>query len=90
MQTNEPEQSRFRRTFNDVVMAEMFMVQATIESAIAIGEGFDELGRQFSDAADEGYVPWEGVTEVVQRTADRAVEPYTTRLGYLRELFDKN
>ena len=89
MQTNQPGESRFRRTVNDMVMAEMFMIQATIESAIVIGEGLDELGRQFSDAVDEGFLPWEGVTEVMQDTAARALEPFTTRLGYLRNLFDQ-
>ena len=40
---------------NDLVMAEMFLVQATIESAAAIGDGINELGRQFSgdDRADK-------------------------------------
>ena len=84
----EPQQSpgRVRRTVNDLVMAEMFLVQATIESAAAIGGGLDELGRQLSEADERESSPWESITGVLQRTADEAIEPYTTRFRYLLDI----
>ena len=88
MQAKELQQSRMRRTVNDLVMAEMFMVQATIESATAISEGLAELGRQISRNDDAEISPWDTISGVLQRTADEAVEPYTSRIRYLRELFD--
>ena len=87
MQAKELQQSRMRRTVNDLVMAEMFMVQATIESAAAIGDGLAELGRQISRNDEAEISPWDTVSSVLQRTADEAIEPYTSRLKYLRELF---
>jgi len=87
MQTNQLEPSRFRRTLNDLAMAEIFMVQATIESAIAIGDGINELGKQLSDEGND--TPLEAVSKVLQHTADQAIEPYTTRFGYLRDMFTR-
>ena len=52
MQANEIQTSRVRRTVNDLVLAEMFLVQATIESASAIGDGLSELGKQISRGED--------------------------------------
>lgn len=78
---NEPMQpSRMRRTVNDLVLAEMFLVQATIESAAAITDGIRQL------AAEEDERSWDSVSSVLQRTRDEALEPYTTRFKYLREL----
>lgn len=78
-------QSRVRRTVNDLVMAEMFLVQATIESATVIGDGISELGKQLrqrNEAADES------IPALLQRIADDAVEPYTTRYQYFREMLN--
>jgi len=79
-----PETSRVRRTVNDLVLAEMFLVQATIESAAAITDGL----RQFTSNDDTRSE--ESVAELLQRTADEAVEPYTTRFKYFRELIQKD
>ncbi len=87
MQTENVKTGRFRRTVNDLVMAEMFLVQATIESAAAIGDGLDELGRQLSAGDERESSPWESITGVLQRTADEAIEPYTTRFRYLMDIF---
>lgn len=77
------QQSAMRRNLNDLIMAEMFLVQATVESATVIGDGIGELGRHFSGAEqDDG----DSFQTKLQRIADQAVEPYTTRLRYLREL----
>lgn len=89
MQTDYTQPGRFRRTVNDLVMAEMFLVQATIESATAIGDGISELGRQLS-AGDEEAVSRESLTTLLQRTADEAVEPYTSRFRVLLRLRDSD
>ena len=44
MQTNTPTPGLLRRTIDDLIVAEMFLVQATIESATAIGDGLSILG----------------------------------------------
>ncbi len=86
MQNSEVQSSRMRRTVNDLVMAEMFLVQATIESAAAIGDGINELGRQISPSGEDEPRSWDSISGVLQRTADDALEPYTTRFKYLRDM----
>jgi hypothetical protein len=86
MQANEAQPGRVRRTVNDLVMAEMFLVQATIESANAIGDGITELGKQMSQAEESQESPWDSISCVLQRTADEALEPYTSRFKYLRDM----
>lgn len=86
MQTNQTQPSRVRRTINDLVLAEMFLVQATIESATAIGQGLGAIGREMTDGSESGTNPWDSISSVVRRTADEAVEPYASRFRYLREL----
>lgn len=86
MQTSKPTQSRFRRTIDDLIIAEMFLVQATIESATAIGDGLSTLGRQITSGDDAGSAPADTIGHTLQRIADGAVEPYTSRFRYLREL----
>ena len=90
MQASDAPTGRLRRTVNDLVMAEMFLVQATIESASAIGDGINELGRQISGNDEGEKSPWDSISDVLQRTADDALEPYTSRLKYLREMFNSD
>jgi hypothetical protein len=89
MNTQQAEPGRTRQLFGDIVMAEMFMVQATIESATAIGSGLSALGKQF-DSSNDNTDTKETFGSVIQRTADEAIEPYTTRFKYLRQLMDKD
>jgi len=86
MQANEFQQSRVRRTVNNLVMTEMFLVQATIESATAIGDGINELGKQIARADEAQNSPWDSISTVLQRIADDALEPYTSRFRYLRKM----
>ena len=92
MQANETQISRVRRTVNDLVLAEMFLVQATIESAAAIGDGISELGKQLGQPrlsrTDENSSAWDSLSSLLRNTADDVVEPYTTRFKYLREMLD--
>ena len=66
-------------------MAQMFLVQATIESATVIGNGVNELGKQLSQSneADGGSIP-----ALLQRIADDAMEPYSSRYQYFREMIN--
>ena len=89
MQTEQIDSGRARRVFEDIIMAELFLVQATIESATAIGNGFSALGKQF-DSSNVDAETRETFGSVIQRTADEAIEPYTTRFKYLRQLMDKD
>jgi hypothetical protein len=86
MQSPPEAPSRVRRTVNDLVVAEMFLVQATIESAAIIGDGFNELGKQISDTEEPGQDSWESISSALQRIADNALEPYTSRFKYLKAM----
>ena len=90
METNTIAPSRTRRVVNDLILAEMFLVQATLESATVIGNGLSELGRQVTAANDGETSPWDSLRSVVQRTADDALEPYSSRFKYLRGLDSSN
>ncbi|MFT4823875.1 MAG: hypothetical protein ACI9DH_000156 [Halioglobus sp.] len=86
MQTNEVDsQSRVSRAVSDIVVAEMFLVQATIESANVIGDSISELGKQFY-WSDEDTPPKEPIKNVLLRTRDEIVESYSSRFNYLRKL----
>jgi hypothetical protein len=86
MQTNEIAPGRVRRTVDDLILAEMFLVQATLESASAISDGLDELSRQVANNSEDQRSLWGSIRTVLQRTAGDALEPYTSRFKYLREI----
>jgi hypothetical protein len=83
MRSQNVPQGRIRRTVNDLVMAEMFLVQATIESATVISNGINELISQRDDAG-EG----ESISSALQRIAEDAVEPYSSRYQYFRHMLN--
>ncbi len=82
-------ENKMRRAISDIVVAEMFLVQATIESANAIGAGFSDLGKLFywSDKDTPPVVP---IKSVLARTRDEVVESYASRFNYLRKLIDSS
>jgi hypothetical protein len=82
-------ENKMRRAISDIVVAEIFLVQATIESANAIGAGFSDLGRQFY-WSDEDTPPVEPIKNVLARTRDEVVESYSSRFNYLRKLIDSS
>jgi len=82
-------QGFMRKAVNDLVMAEMFLLQATVESANAIGDGVSELRRQIA-ANDAGEAQGDSVTDTLQRIADDAVEPYATRFRFFKDLISSN
>ncbi len=84
--TNNMSQNRVRQTIDDLIIAELFLVQATIESATAIGDGLSALGRQITTADDAGVAPADTLGNTLQQLADNAMEPYSSRFKYLKDL----
>jgi hypothetical protein len=83
--TDNTIRNRAGRAISDLVMAELFLVQATIESASALGDGFSELRDHLYWDEAEG-TPREELSAFLKRTREQVVEPYSTRFKYLREL----
>lgn len=90
MQQNKIQPSRTRRAVNDLVIAEMFLIQATLESAVAIGNSVSALGRQISQESAEEGEPEESTQEVLQRLRNEALEPYTSRYQCFREMLSRD
>ena len=86
METNNEVPGRLRRTVDDLIIAEMFLVQATIESATAIGDGLSALSRQMTTGDEAGTAPADSIGATLQRIAGDVAEPYASRFRYLREL----
>jgi hypothetical protein len=87
--TDNSIRGRAGRAISDLVMAELFLVQATIESAAALGDGITELREHlyWDDAEDQ---PREQLSAFLKRTREQLVEPYSTRFKYLRELTNED
>jgi len=88
MQSAQESQSRMQKAVSDLVLAELFLVQATIESVTAIGDGISAIRGQLP--ANESQTDTPDLGSVIQRTADQAIEPYTSRYRYFRELIKKD
>jgi hypothetical protein len=72
-------------------MAEMFLLQATIESAAVIGGGFSALGRQIGEGeGNDGLGSWGALSSRLQRIAGDAMEPYTSRYKYFRDIMNSD
>ncbi len=76
-------QSKVRRAVSDIVIAEMMLVQATIESASLIGECISELGTHL-DLRGDGVAAAKPIRNIVMRTRDDVVDSYASRFNYLR------
>jgi hypothetical protein len=83
--TDNSIRNRAGRAIGDLVMAEVFLVQATIESASALSDGFSEL-RDHLYWDDAESKPKEELSAFLKRTREQVVEPYSTRFKYLREM----
>ena len=86
MQQRTGTQRRVQRAVGDLVLAEMLLVQASIESAAAIGDGVQALGRELGRPRDGTAGPRLG--QLLAQTADDAIEPFKVRLNYLRNWLD--
>ena len=85
MQANTQHQSRLRRTVDELIIAEMFLVYATIESATAISDGLGLLGRQLTTSEQPGDTPADSLRNTLKKVAGEAAEPYSSRFNYLRD-----
>ncbi len=90
MQRNAQLQSRLRRTVDELIIAEMFLVYATIESAAAIGDGLGQLGRQLTTGEQPGHTPADSLRNTLKKVAGEATEPYSSRFNYLRDRLRDN
>jgi hypothetical protein len=80
---------RAERAISDLVMAELFLVQATIESASALSEGISSLRHHlYWDEAET--LPKEELSAFLKRTGEQVVEPYSTRFKYLRDMREQD
>ena len=80
-------QSKVRRAVSDIVIAEMMLVQATIESASLIGECISELSAQ-TGSPENDVATVEPIKNILMRTRDEVVDSYASRFSYLRQLSD--
>ena len=85
MQPTTQPQSRLRRTVDELIIAEMFLVYATIESAAAISDGLGLLGRQLTTSEQPGDTPADSLRNTLKKVAGEAAEPYSSRFNYLRD-----
>lgn len=69
---------RANRTVNEILVAELFLVQATIESASTLGESLASARSALNDGVDLG--------DVLRVTGQRALAPYRERYNYFRRL----
>lgn len=79
-------QSQARRAVDDLILAELFLVQAGIESASAINDGLAALGRRLSREKDAESVPPDSISDTLRSMADGAIEPYASRYRILRDV----
>ena len=77
---------RADRAISDLVLAELFLVQATIESASALGDGISGLREHLYW---EDTMPEEELSAFLRRTRDELVEPYSSRFRYFREMLSQ-
>ena len=79
---------RAERAVNEWVVAEIFLIQATIESAAALGESAAALGDSLRTlrASQAKLDDVAKLGEVAKQTAPQLVEPYKRRFQALKEL----
>jgi hypothetical protein len=87
MQTQQHNSFRQRaeRAISDLVMAELFLVQATIESASILGDSISDYREQRGqdDAGDKGALEFR---DFLKQTGEQLAEPYSVRFKYLRDM----
>ena len=87
MQTQQDNTLRGRagRAISDLVMAELFLVQATIESASILGESItDYRGQRDQDAVNDSTTL--EFSDFLKKTGEQLVEPYSARFKVLRDM----
>lgn len=82
------DQAPLQRAVADLVVAEILFLHATVESMSVIGTAVRQLGRHLMAAPSDPDQPVGSIAALLQTTAGRALEPYSTRLSYLRQMQD--
>ena len=87
MQTQQDNTLRGRagRAISDLVMAELFLVQATIESASILGESITDYREQRDQDAVNDSTTLE-FSDFLKKTGEQLVEPYSARFKVLRDM----
>ena len=85
MQVQPPVPSRAHRVVDGFILAEMLVLGAIIESAGAIRNALDDLGDQATDEGI-GQHTLASLPYLLVRTADEAIEPWSSRLRLWREI----
>ena len=76
---------RAGRAVGDLVMAELFLIQATIESASVLGDSLTGLREHLNQDLTENQ-PRQEFREFLRQTGEQLVEPYSVRFKYLRDI----
>ena len=84
MQKEPIANSALRRRVNDLVMAEVFLIQATLESAAVLGDGFSDLSHKLF--SEDEQASDESLQDTLQRIKDEALEPYSARYRYFKKM----
>ncbi|MEM8560833.1 MAG: hypothetical protein AAGF57_01295 [Pseudomonadota bacterium] len=85
MSTNTQSSDRVREAVDTLILTEVFLMQAAVESVTAIGDGVSSLGRKM--VTSEGAVyPEDSIKGALQHIADEALEPYRSRFQHLKRL----
>ena len=89
MQSTQIEpQSKLHRAMSDIVVVEMMLVQAIIESTSLIGECIVEVSAQV-EGGENGETTVEPIRNILLRTRDDVVDSYSSNFSYVRQLNDK-
>ncbi len=78
MRNEDYSQAGVQSVLNELVLAEMFLMQATLESAGVIGSALAELG-------EDNKRP---MTDLLWDTADQTFDAYASRFRLLRRMRD--
>lgn len=73
---------RASRAVNELLVAEMFLVQATIESAAALEEGIEQARHAWQSGDDLG--------SVLKRTRQGVFEPYRERYNFFLRMREQD
>ena len=83
-QSNQSNQSVGNRLLEELVLAEILMVEAALESAVALGSGVIRARDHLTGETE--YDSPDSLGQIIRDTRSQAVEPFTVRLRHLGDL----
>ena len=81
-QTRESSQSRGNQILESIALGELLLIEAAIESAMSIGEGFGRVGRRQDTH--------ETLTEILRDTSQQAADSYSSRYRHFQKLMGRD